>query len=130
VLQQWFPGGEVAIEAAVANSLQQVFPHVKVFRSIEGWGHHFLASMQPLGTPAIEQNLARMPPAATRDLMEWYPQRNPEEVWRDMLAQEVDLQTLVAKGSRLAVTDDRPFNEYFWLRRLIDRLQVRLQATF
>jgi predicted membrane-bound spermidine synthase len=129
VLQQWFPGGEGAIEAAVASSLKQVFPHVKVFRSIEGWGHHFIASEQPLETPAVEQVLTRMPPAATRDLMEWYPLRNPEEVWREMLAQEVDVQTLVGNSSRLAVTDDRPFNEYFWLRRSLDWLLISLKTT-
>ena len=129
VLQQWFPGGEVTIETAVANSLRHVFPHVKVFSSIEGWGHHFIASMQPLETPTVEQILTRMPPTATRDLMEWYPQRSPRQVWQAMLAQEIDLQTLVAKDSRLALTDDRPFNEYFWLRRFLDRLRVRLETT-
>lgn len=129
VLQQWFPGGEVAIETAVANSLQQVFPHVKVFRSIEGWGHHFIASVQPLETPGVDEVLRRMPPAARRDLMEWYPERTPEDVWRDMLAQDINLQDLVSKESQLAVTDDRPFNEYFWLRRLIHRLRTKLEIT-
>jgi hypothetical protein len=100
-----------------------------VFRSIEGWGHHFIASEQPLDTPAVEQVLTRMPPAAIRDLMEWYPRRSPEEVWREMLVQEVDLQTLMGNSSRLAVTDDRPFNEYFWLRRSLDWLLIRLQTT-
>jgi spermidine synthase len=129
VLQQWFPGGENAIEAAVANSLLQVFPYVKVFRSIEGWGHHFIASMEPLNTPAVDDVLKRMPSTAVRDLMEWYPKRNIRTVWSEMLSQEVDIRSLVGKDSRLAVTDDRPFNEYFWLRRFLGWLQNSLQQT-
>ena len=42
--------------------------------------------MQPLETPTVEQIMTRMPPTATRDLMEWYPQRSPYQLWQAMLA--------------------------------------------
>jgi spermidine synthase len=123
VLQQWFPDGEEAILTAVANSLRVVFPHVKVYRSIEGgWGHHFLASNAPLESPTAEAALARMPPASVVDLMEWFPDRQPLELWRDMLGREVPVDNLARqKSARLAIVDDRPFNEYFWVRRTLER---------
>ncbi len=129
VLQQWFPGGEEAILRAVANSVRQVFPHVKVFRSIEGSGYHFIASDRTLETPAVDLAMSRMPPSATRDLMEWHPGREARDLWRDMLKQELDINTLTPRGSPLAVTDDRPFNEYFWLRRWLERIRAELERT-
>jgi spermidine synthase len=122
IVQQWFPGGEYAILTAVANSVRQAFPHVKVFRSIRHWGYHFIASDWPLETPSIEQVMARMPPSAVRDLLEWEPRRQARELWQDMLNQEVDINKLVPEWRfQLAVTDDRPFNEYFLLRRSLTR---------
>jgi spermidine synthase len=129
ILQQWFPGGEPAIERAVLTSLRAVFPQVKVFHSIEGWGYHFLASDRPLTSPGVEQALARMPAAATLDLMEWYPGRTPREVWQQMLKQEFDPRTVAPEDSLLGITDNRPFNEYYLLRRLLQRARTFLERT-
>jgi spermidine synthase len=130
IVQQWFPGGEYTILTAVANSVRQAFPHVKVFRSIRHWGYHFIASDWPLETPSIEQVMARMPPSAVRDLLEWEPQRQARELWQDMLNQEVDINKLVPEWRfQLAVTDDRPFNEYFLLRRSLTRVSAFLENT-
>jgi hypothetical protein len=128
-MQQWLPAAEEAIERAVATSVRLTFPHVKVFRSIEGWGHHFIASDAPLDTPTVAQAIARMPAAALRDLLEWRPETDPRAIWRDTLAQEREIDALAPRGSRLAVTDDRPFNEYFWLRRSLPRLRPALERT-
>jgi hypothetical protein len=70
-----------------------------------------------------------MPPSATRDLLEWQPGRQARELWQDMLKQEVDIHTLVPDHSRLAVPDDRPFNEYFLLRRSLKRFGAFLERT-
>jgi len=129
ILQQWFPGGEPAIERAVLTSVRAVFPHVKMFHSIEGWGYHFLASEQPLTSPSAEQAIARMPAAATQDLMEWYPGRTPRDVWQEMLKQEFDPHTIEPEDSRLGVTDNRPFNEYFLLRRALQKARNYLERT-
>jgi spermidine synthase len=123
VVQQWFPGGEDAIERAVATSLRRVFPHVKVFRSVEGWGYHFIASEATLQTPTVELAMSRMPAAAVHDLMEWAPDPDPRRLWRDMLAQKLDVDVLAPSSTGIAITDDRPFNEYFWLRRSLGRLR-------
>ena len=61
--------------------------------------------------------------------MEWHPDLDPRRLWRDMLAQELDIEVLAPRGSRLAVTDDRPFNEYFVLRKSLLRFQLALTGT-
>jgi spermidine synthase len=48
VLQTWLPSGSPTEVAAVLTSLQHVFPYVRAFRSLEGWGAHFLTSDLPL----------------------------------------------------------------------------------
>jgi hypothetical protein len=87
-----------------------------------------LASNTPLEPPTAEAALARMPPAAVRDLMEWFPDGQPLELWRDMLNREVSARALVSEQTeRLGITDDRPFNEYFLLRRLLGRIRRNLE---
>jgi spermidine synthase len=129
VLQQWLPPTEPAIERAVATSLRLVFPHVKVFRSNEGWGHHFVASDAPLRTPAVEEAVARMPAPARRDLLEWRGDGDAHRLWGELFAQELAIDLLAPADSRLAVTDDRPFNEYFLLRRTLPGLGPVLERT-
>ena len=46
---------------AIAKSLRVSFPYLRAYESIEGWGVHFLASMQPIdaATPAEFAPLTR-----------------------------------------------------------------------
>ncbi|HEY7299721.1 MAG TPA: hypothetical protein VH684_17580 [Xanthobacteraceae bacterium] len=118
ILQQWFPGGDDHIQSAVARSLLESFPYVAAFRSIEDWGYHFLASMRPIPDRTPAQFVARLPGAARRDLMEWNPGLSVEGMARKILSRRTDVQQLVSpKWGKPAVTDDRPYNEYFLLRR-------------
>src|SRR5258706_496563 len=48
ILQAWFPGREVAAGEAVMRPICNSFPHVRCFNSVEGWGMHILASMEPI----------------------------------------------------------------------------------
>ncbi len=48
ILQQWLPGGDAVVRASVARALKESFHYVRVFRSVEGGGYHFLASNRPL----------------------------------------------------------------------------------
>ena len=48
ILQQWLPDGDAVVRSSVARALKESFPYVRVFRSVQGWGWHFLASNQPL----------------------------------------------------------------------------------
>jgi spermidine synthase len=125
LLQQWFPGGEDAILRAVVNTLVAEFPHVVAFRAFEApessrvndAGVHLLAAAWPIEVPAIAQAIARMPAAARADLVEWHAGMPLEVAWDYVLKQRIELRELLPANPRLGITDDRPFNEYFWLRR-------------
>ena len=117
ILQQWFPGGEERISQAVARSLVQSFPYVVAYRSIEGWGIHYLASMQPIPELAAAALAARMPERARQDMLEWGPQSTAEAMVAATIAGRVPITDIVQNPlSEPAITDDRPFNEYYLLR--------------
>ena len=123
ILQQWVPPeAEPSTKEAMVRSLQQVFPHVVIYRAIESWtpdwGLHFLASMQPIPDLTAEEFVTRLPPAAQRDLIEWGPGNTPLEMASLILANKVPVSDIVANPPGApAITDDRPFNEYYLLRR-------------
>jgi spermidine synthase len=124
LLQQWFPGGEAAIAQAAVNTLAQVFPHVLAYRSFETpegakeYGIHLLAATWPLAAPTVERAVAKMPPAAVVDLMEWAPPGiTHEQAWHYILKNRAEVSGELPTNRRLGITDDRPFNEYFLLRR-------------
>lgn len=117
ILQQWLPKGDDADQAAVAKALKNSFPYVNVYGSVAGWGWHFLASMQPIPVRSAAELVARMPPAAVRDMMEWGPAATPVEEVQDVLSKEISPDSLIALAPNTpALTDDRPINEYFLLR--------------
>jgi predicted membrane-bound spermidine synthase len=118
ILQQWFPPGELLIVQAGARSLSRSFPYIRVFSSIEGWGFHFLASMQPIRSATARDMVDRMPGKAREDMMEWYENKDAESLMKAMLTREIPLEKLLSNDRRLAITDARPFNEYFVLRRV------------
>ena len=115
ILQQWFPGGEEKILFAVINSLTKVFPYVKMYRSIEGWGVHFIAATQPFQTPSSDEMIARMPAAARADLMEWFPKYDLGRVVNAALSQQIGFDKSVLQETGILISDDSPFNEYFFL---------------
>lgn len=125
LLQQWFPGGEDAILRAVVNTLMREFPHVVTYRAFEARpdvplhlaGIHVLAADWPITPPSIADAIARMPALARADLVEWHPGMPLEVAWDYVFKQRVDPQVLLPQNPRLGITDDRPFNEYFLLRR-------------
>ncbi len=122
VFQTWFPVGEERIARAIAKSLADSFAYVRVYRSVEGWGLHFTASMQPIPELDAQGMLARMPEAARRDLAEWSSGDLRTEA-AIVLDSELPIARLVAPGARDTITDDRPFNEYFLLRRALAALR-------
>jgi predicted membrane-bound spermidine synthase len=100
ILQQWFPMGsdDPAIIASVAKALQQSFPYVRVFRSIAGWGYHFLASDSPIPSYSAATLASHLPTAATEDLLEWGPASNAEDQFESVLKQELSMDDLIGKA--------------------------------
>ena len=119
VFQTWFPIGEERIARAVAQSLTEVFPYVRVYRGVESWGLHYIASMQPLAPLSSAQMLERMPKAAQADLAEW-TQRGLQADVDAVLGNELPFASVLPPHPSMRISDDRPYNEYFLLRRLAD----------
>jgi predicted membrane-bound spermidine synthase len=122
ILQQWLPGADFTASSAFALALRASFPYVRTFRSIEGWGFHFLCSLQPLPRPSGAEMASRLPPAALKDLLEWGPESTAEAEFQSVLDKELPLQQLIdlAPGAP-TLTDDRPVNEYYLLRHAMHR---------
>ncbi|MGD1154639.1 MAG: hypothetical protein ABSA41_02305 [Terriglobia bacterium] len=120
ILQQWLPEGDNAVQASVARALKNSFPYVRVYRSVEGWGWHFLASLRPIPARSAADLVARMPAGAVVDLMEWGPAKTPNQQFDRVLSTETTTGQMIALSpSTPALQDDRPINEYFLLRKLV-----------
>jgi len=122
ILQQWFPGGEPIIAAAVTRSIVESFPYVRMFPSIEGWGYHYFASDAPIAERSAAELAGRLPPRAAADLMEWFEGTTVPQLMERLLAQEIKPDRFLASAPQTpALVDDRPINEYFLLRRALRR---------
>lgn len=120
ILQLWFPSDEKAVLAATTSSLQESFPHVRVFQSSEGWGYHLLASDQPIVSPDEKTLRSRLSPAVLADLAEGSEgedKSDPPRLLLRVLDSEVPLAQVLA-GKQSEISDDRPINEYCLLRRM------------
>ena len=126
-MQIWYPaiGGDEATTASVTEALIQTFPYVRAFQSYDGhFGIHFLASMEPLSKESGSDLAARMPPAAVSDFVEWGPKSSPDKQFNLVLSQEIPLRNLIAPSPGIpAMQDDRPVNEYYFLRRRLHLYQ-------
>lgn len=119
ILQNWFPGGEQLVLVSIARALKETFPYVRVFNSHQGWGVHFLASQQPIPPTTAAELARRVPAAAAADMVEWEPGSTPEAHFEAILAREIGVDVLVnTMPDAPAMTDDRPLNEYFLIRRM------------
>ena len=117
ILQQWLPVGDPATWQAASHSLARCFPYLRVFSSTEGFGCHILASLSPIPVLTPRQLARRMPAPAARDLMEWFPADPPEKYFQAVLGREIALSDFVDPRVDARITDDRPVNEYYLLRR-------------
>jgi len=124
ILQQWLPGGEERILSAVAGALARSFIYIRVYQDC---GFHFLASTRPILPLRAEHLVARMPEAAKHDLLEWNLALTAVEMLGRIVNNEVDIGSLIhlfGPDSEFTITDDRPFNEYFLLRRTTGSAQA------
>jgi hypothetical protein len=108
-----------------ARARVESFPHVRSFpvvnrtgSSVDVVGVHFLASDRPIPRASPAALARRLPSRAAQDLVEWPPAQNVERVFAYLLAEEVPVARILALAPWApAITDDRPFNEYFLLRQ-------------
>ena len=131
ILQQWFPGGDAQTLASFTKAIQDSFPYVKVFRSIDfANGYHFFASDRPIQIPSVQSFIAKLPPKAKTDLMEWYGGKSIEQIMTTMLGYELPISGLTGPyPATPMITDNRPFNEYFSLRGRYPKVLSFLQGV-
>lgn len=119
ILQQWLPNPDPTVASSFAQALGRSFPVVRSFGSSPKFGFHFLASFSPIEKRTAAELAARVPPAAARDFIEWGPESSVEAEFQAVLRNEMPLTQLIAPGPGVPVlTDDRPVNEYYLLRRI------------
>ena len=115
----WFPSGEIETEQAVVRSINESFPYVRCFSSVEGWGIHLLASSEPIERLDANQLAARMPESAKKDLLEWNDSKDAPIYIGRVVLHEYSIPKTLNPDPAIQVTDDGPFNEYFLIRRLM-----------
>ena len=119
ILQMWLPGGDRETIAGVTLSALEAFPHVRVMGSFQGIGFHVLASDQPILRLTPDEAVARMPEAAIKDLTEWIDEP-PAKFFAFTIANEFVPESMLigqARAATQAITDDRPVNEFYFMRR-------------
>jgi hypothetical protein len=94
-----------------------------VFQSGGGWGYHFIASMKPIETPTTDLFIKRMPESAKKDLMEWFPGQDIRKIVDILLSKEMLIKDSFKRDGGAYISDDKPYNEYFLLRRSRDLLK-------
>lgn len=120
IVQMWYPGNPNEMTAqAVMRSCYESFPYMRCFPSVEGWGIHMLASMEPIEDFGPVQLAARMPESARKDLLEWYNTTNAAAALGPPLRHQFLASQFLAKDPSIQVTDDEPYNEYYLLRWLL-----------
>lgn len=118
IFHQWTDTPDPYLRAAIVRSLTAIFPHVRAFNSVEGWGMHLLASNQPLPERNAAGLAATLGRNAVTDMLEWGPFRTPIDQFSAVLAGELSVaQLLAAAPDARGIEDDRPVNEYYLLRR-------------
>jgi spermidine synthase len=126
IMQTWYPSGigDHATTASITKALVESFPYVKAFWDLDPQQHvfgiHYLASMSPLPDTPAAVLAARMPPAAVRDFLEWGPEKTAEKQFDAVVSHQLPLKALIDEDPQVsAMSDDRPVNEYFALRKVL-----------
>ena len=117
ILQAWIPGTGLPTIQAVCRSLRESFPYVRCFVSIEDWGIHVLASMDPIEPRTAEALAVRLPAGAKKDLLEWSSSSDLTNYIHQVLSREVPVKDCLNSNLNIRITDDHPYNEYFLLRQ-------------
>ncbi len=131
IFQQWFYYGEKKIFQAILRSLVDVFPHVRIYKSFNGKGFHFLASKEPFETPLSKDLVSNLSPMVKKDIVEWASEAESlNETDRDNLVEDYfnrsfqkevfTFDLLNQKDKSIFISDDQPYNEYYLIRRYVD----------
>jgi hypothetical protein len=117
ILQAWLPGDAPLLTGqAILRSVDESFPHTRCFDSLDSWGTHILASMDPIENLSPAELAGRLPAGAEKDLLEWAPKENATHYLALISTRETPIKNVLNPNRLIQVTDDNPYNEYFLLR--------------
>ena len=80
--------------------------------------------MRPIAIPAVDQFTAKLPAAAREDLMSWFPGEDFRGIAAKIVDDELPLDEIMNPDPSMLISDDRPYNEYYLLRRTLDRVRL------
>lgn len=118
ILQIWWPEGDRMTMQAVARSICKSFRYSVSFPSIEGWGIHFMGSMDPIEREPVDQLISRLPAGARKDLLEWAQGEEISAYVGKVVSHGFLTESMLDRRLDVEITDDDPVNEYFLLRRM------------
>jgi predicted membrane-bound spermidine synthase len=116
ILQSWVPISGLDTVQAILRPIYDSFPYVRCFDSIERCGTHLLASMEPIVGTSAGLLGEKIPERARRDILEWSLTGDLTADLQTVLSQETQIANVLNPDLKFAITDDQPFNEYFFLR--------------
>ena len=116
ILATWVPSGSPESLQAVFRSLVNSFKFVRCFVSIGDLGVHVLASEDPIPNVSSKQIAAQLPAAAASDLLEWTPSKDVDSYVNELMSKEVRVESLLNPDPSVRITDDHPYNEYYFVR--------------
>jgi spermidine synthase len=118
ILATWVPHGPPSDSGeAILRSLVNSFSFVRCFVSVDNMGIHMLASQQPIANISPKEIASRTPAAAAIDLLEWDGSETLVGYIQQALVNEIPLESALSSHAQIRITDDRPYNEYFLLRK-------------
>lgn len=122
ILQQWLPTPLYHDTAVpVIRALTAEFKYVKIFIIPSGNGIFFIASNSPIEDFLPDRLVSKMPEKAVKDLTEWLDcekQLQNAAQFIGLLSELSIDKILKFYNNDAVITDDKPYNEYFLLRRL------------
>jgi spermidine synthase len=124
LLQIWYMGDPYFTDSAFVRSICEVFPYVKVFPTSprQVGGLYYIAAMEPIHIPTVGEILSKMPDNAKADMMEWAPPgMDIKKYVEPYFAGSSDVQ-FTNSNKRIIISDDCPFNEYYYMRFFHPRL--------
>jgi spermidine synthase len=121
ILQEFYPYNDPWLIAGVLRSCSNTFRYVKVF-DVPGNCYYTISSDQPITQPDWTIAVANMPESAKKDMLEWVDRQHlthdPRELLEQLYQHELPLDKLMNPDPNLKITDDKPINEYFLLKKI------------
>jgi|GEM_PF-178843 len=132
IVQAWYGHlhGEPAIGRAFARSLKESFNYIKVYNAVDDpfhfmWGLHFICSDDPIQDVTAEEFLQKLPADARQDLKDMVlyqlPDNEVEAMISQFMSRQLPLDRMPLNNPSEKITDDRPFNEYYMIRRYLEK---------